>query len=211
MTKDLSGWGNHGTLVNGPTWTTGKVGKCLSFDGVDDYVNISKTEFAKGISGSFTIEMWIYPLVTHEIDPESTSGTSGVNGQKYVISPTLEAGYSNDSGHAGAGISVGTNGISVYEHANSYLPALLVWQGTLSGWNNITIVYTNNQPRLYVNGQLVRTGLQSTKTVHPSLEKIGGDAYGYFNGLIDEVRIYSRTLSATEIQNHYLNPYFVNF
>src|SRR3989344_3676813 len=39
--SDSSGNNNTGTLTNGPTWTTGKIGQALSFDGVDDYVNIS--------------------------------------------------------------------------------------------------------------------------------------------------------------------------
>src|SRR3989338_5705843 len=40
---DSSGNNNTGTLVNGPTWTTGKIGQALNFDGVDDYVKIPGT------------------------------------------------------------------------------------------------------------------------------------------------------------------------
>lgn len=61
------------------------------------------------------------------------------------------------------GISVGTNGVSIYEHAGGYMPPLLVWAGTLSGWTHLAVVYRNRQPFLYINGALVQTGLQSTK------------------------------------------------
>ncbi|MHC4158980.1 MAG: hypothetical protein ACYSSO_07855, partial [Planctomycetota bacterium] len=47
---------NDGTLVNGPVWTTGQIGGALSFDGVDDYVNISSFSMPQD---SFTIQMWI--------------------------------------------------------------------------------------------------------------------------------------------------------
>jgi hypothetical protein len=47
---------NDGTLVNGPVWTSGRIGGALSFDGVDDYVNISSFSMPQD---SFTIQMWI--------------------------------------------------------------------------------------------------------------------------------------------------------
>jgi hypothetical protein len=40
LAKDLSGNKNDGTLVNGPKWIDGKFDKALSFDGVDDYINL---------------------------------------------------------------------------------------------------------------------------------------------------------------------------
>src|SRR5450759_5412343 len=54
---DSSGMGNNGTLTNGPTWTTGKVGGALSFDGTDDYVNVPDNP-SLDMSGNLTIEFW---------------------------------------------------------------------------------------------------------------------------------------------------------
>lgn len=65
--------------------------------------------------------MWILPVSTHQVDPESTTNTAGTRDQKYVIWPQ----HAGDSGEAGLGISVGTNGVSVYGHASSFLPAVL--------------------------------------------------------------------------------------
>ena len=190
---------NHGMCMNGTNIIQTKEEICaLSFNGVNDYMNVSKFI---DVVNNFTMELWMNPLSTHEIDAESTSGNSGISGQRYAIFPTY--GETWGAGRAGAGISAGTNGISVYEHTNGYMPALLVWEGTLSGWNHIVVVYIHRQPKLYVNEVLVRTGLTSSKTyVHPSTESIGGGDYGCFKGLIDEVRIYNRALSIEEVRGN---------
>jgi len=53
--SDSSGNNNHGTLVNGPTWTTGKVGQALEFDGGDDIVKTTTSP----ISPPITISIWV--------------------------------------------------------------------------------------------------------------------------------------------------------
>jgi len=195
---DSSGNGNNG-VIYGATFVPGVSGQALSFDGVDDKVTINKLST---VTDTFTMELWVNSSSTHQIDPESNSGTDGISGQKYAIWPT-HGSNSFGSGHSGAGISIGTNGVSVYEHAAYYMPAILVWQSELSGWNHIVVVYTNKQPSLYVNGIFVKNGLTSSMIVHPSIEQIGGGPYGYFKGGIDEVRIYNRALSADEIKAQY--------
>jgi len=55
---DSSGNNNNGTLVNGPTWTTGKVGGALSFDGVDDYASLGTSGMPSG-SQPFSISVWM--------------------------------------------------------------------------------------------------------------------------------------------------------
>ena len=49
---------NNGTLVNGPTFTTGKIGQALSLDGVDDYVSVPESA-GLDIRGSISISAWI--------------------------------------------------------------------------------------------------------------------------------------------------------
>lgn len=80
------------------------------------------------IVNSFSVFVVAQAKTTHEIDSVSTSFTPGTSGQKYLIFPA----HSGSTGLAGVGISMGTNGISFYEHANSHMPATLVYQATLT-------------------------------------------------------------------------------
>jgi hypothetical protein len=182
--------------------TAGSVNQSLSFDGVDDYVSNSNV-FAD-VSGTFTMEFWVNPTATRATTPEANSGISGRGSQRYAIHPTHGEAANLGANHFGAGVSVGTNGISVFEHTASYLPSLLVHDTSLSGWNHVAIVYNNNTPSLYLNGQFIKTGLTSTGIVHPSIASLGGgDATGYgtFQGGLDEVRIWNTARTQTQIQN----------
>jgi len=62
---DSSESGNTGTLINGPVWTTGKVGGALSFDGTDDYVSVPDSD-SLDITNQLTIDLWVKPQNTIE-------------------------------------------------------------------------------------------------------------------------------------------------
>jgi RHS repeat-associated protein len=179
----------------------------LQFDGVADQLVITEPgtttpALLPALTNNFTVEAWVNPTVAHEIDPQRPDGVDGVSNQHYLLFPTT--GYDKfGSGHAGMGISVGTNGVSVYEHAGAYMPALLVWRGTISSWTHLAVVYRDRTPSLYIDGELKATGLKSTKDyVHPSLV-FGGDVYGYFQGQAAELRIWQEARSAASIQQQY--------
>ncbi|HKQ53664.1 MAG TPA: LamG-like jellyroll fold domain-containing protein [Pyrinomonadaceae bacterium] len=205
--QDATGNGNTGTLQGNPAWSAGKVGpSALNFDGLDDRVTVADNTTLTDITNNFTVSFWVNPRSTHQIDPESVTGVAGVGGQRYAFGPRNAPGTD-----AGAGISVGTNGVSVYEHGAGYMPATLVYQATLSGWTHVAVVYENKQPRLYINGALVRTGLTSPRAnviLHP--QDIGGMAYGYLDGLLDDVRVYNHVLGASEIQTLAYEAAFVS-
>ena len=137
---------------------------------------------------NFTIEFWAKPTATHEIDSEGDL-YGGVTGQRYVIAPSWYAAPSE----AGMGVSMGTNGISVYEHAAGYMPPLLVWQSPtpITDWVHVAVMYEDNVPYLYINGLLVHTGQQSSRQlVYPSFNFTGYD-YGSYQGYVDEMSIWS--------------------
>ncbi|EIJ79769.1 hypothetical protein MGA3_15506 [Bacillus methanolicus MGA3] len=69
-------------------------------------------------------------------------------GKRYIIGP----GYGEKAEDAGFGVSVGTNGVIVYEHSSAYLPALLVYPMSITDWKQIAVVYRSKTPNLYVNG-----------------------------------------------------------
>ena len=195
--RDSTTYANHGSDYVSATGKEGVVNGGQAFDGTDDYIGAAT--LANSVSNDFTISFWLYPTTTHAIDSESTSGTGGTSGQRYALWPEW------GDAKAGAGISAGNNGVSVYEHGAAYMPALLVWSGTLSGWTHVTVAYLAKRPRLYINGSLVRTGLTSTRgVIYPSVQ-LGGSSYGYFPGKIDEFRVESVTRSSNWIHACYMN------
>lgn len=206
---DASGNGNTGTPGGAAASTAGRICKGALFNGLSPTQVRPDTAFADGITNDFTMAFWVNPAAAHEIDAESTGGNAGFNGQVYALHPA-QGQATWGAGHAGAGVSVGTNGISVYEYAAGHMPALLVWPGAVSGWTHVAVVFQGRQPRLYVNGSLVRTGLVSaTANVHPGLRAaggspvnngaVGGGQRGWFNGGIDEVRIYDGALDVSQV------------
>jgi hypothetical protein len=191
---------NDSTSVQGVLYQQpGQKGYALGFDGIDDSITVGSNGRP---SDTFSFGGWLKTSATHEIDPESNSGVGGVYNQRYAFDP--QHGGETDGG---AGLSVGTNGILVYEHGSNYMPATAVYQADIgSDWNHIMIVYDNKQPTIYLNGNKVRTGLTSPRGVVNAPIHFGGMAYGYFEGLMDEIRIYNRALSAAEIQKLAARP-----
>ena len=192
------------TTNYGHTAPAAVLGAALHFDGLDDLVEMGWGRFAD-ITNNFTIELWAKPESSRVPTAESTSGFAGTSGQRYALFPEEGGiGYGNAI-HAGAGLSIGTNGVSVMEHSDTYLPSVLVYSNGLSGWTHIALVYSNHVPQLYMNGILARTGLTSPKMVHPSVDlgqttNQAGLNYGYFAGAIQEIRLWDIPLAAATIQ-----------
>jgi RHS repeat-associated protein len=177
--------------------------KALQFDGIDDAV---ENPIVDDIANTFTLEFWVNPTATRNSTSQGNTGISGIGNQRYAIAPT-QGGSTIGSGHAGAGVSVGTNGISVFEHSDYYLPSTLVHNTPLSGWNHVAIVYDNKTPSLYLNGQFIKEGLTSNYIVHPSLALGSLSYYGAFEGQIDEIRLWDFARTEENIQRDRLYSY----
>ncbi|MDE5412680.1 glycosyltransferase [Alkalihalobacterium chitinilyticum] len=150
----------------------------------------------KEVKNSFTYEFWVKPLTEHKNSIQTFIKNSGMTGQNYVIGPVHGGTHSI----AGAGISVGKNGVTVFEHTHNYLPATLVYDGEIHKWTHVAVVYKDKRPFLYINGKLVKSGLKSLKNEVYASGIIGGlQPYGYFNGLLGELRIWSYPRSQYEI------------
>jgi hypothetical protein len=189
---------NNGVLEGGVAFVAGEVGQGFSFNGVSSMVT-NVMPGLTNIRNSYTMEFWALPTASRASTFEATSGFAGVSGQRYAIFPGVGI-----TGFAGAGVSVGTNGVSVFECASSYMPSVLVYDTPIIGWTHIAVVHQNRQATLYINGVLVRTGLVSGTDSYPStcLGEMGL-GFGYYAGLLDEVSIYSRALSSPEVQAIY--------
>ncbi|KXK25997.1 MAG: hypothetical protein TR69_WS6001001289 [candidate division WS6 bacterium OLB20] len=202
---DSSGSNNNGTtsgFVSGDLVDT-VIDSGLNFDGNDNEVN-SGIPFAS-VTNNFSYSFWAYPESTRTETVQANSGITGTSGQRFVVYPEHGGVAFGSNARAGAGVSFGTNGISVFEHSGSYLPSLLVHNHPYTGWTHVVVVYSAGTPVLYVNGKFVKTGLASTKTVHPGASLAIG-AFGKFDGLVDEFRVINSAVTpnwiSTEYENH---------
>jgi type II secretory pathway pseudopilin PulG len=190
---DYSGNGNNGTLVNfnftaTSGWTTGKVGGALSFDGVDDYSRIPDSN-SLDVSSSFTFSVWVYTTnsgILQTILSKDGVGSDTTGAYNLYIRSDLSVFYE-------------TNNIDgVYTTANVV---------SLNRWYYITVTFDNNiSPKLkiYINGQKLQEGNPSTPYILTTDLLIGRRGIGsFFQGVIDEVRIYNRALSDSEIKALY--------
>lgn len=171
----------------------------------DDYSNIIMTEkqLFTNIQNTFTIEFWAKPEAIQEIDKESRKGISKLSNHRFAVTPVFGAYEDGDKSRAGVGVSVGTNGVSVYEHTTDYLAAALVYFAPLNDWTHVAVVYINKTPFLYINGKMVKRGLSNhNRNVVPSATFGGVKPYGFYKGGLQEVRIWSKAKTLNEIQNN---------
>ena len=196
---DYSGSDNHGTLHNGsvvcydgdcPTWTEGKYGSALSFDGTNDYVEIPYDD-SLNITEQVTVAAWVKPDLLDTWRGIVAGSKTDLNS---FLLQTINGGFE----------------FALKTTENSW--AWVNKGGYSAGnWYHVVGVYdknsTQNNLRLYVNGELVAqatisgyiTGNGNNKTI--GMYNYGNDRV--FDGIIDEVMIWSRVLSYDEIKMLY--------
>jgi len=187
---DSSGSGNNGTLVNGPVWTTGKIGNAVSFAGGSDAINIGDP--ANGTldfgTGSFSYGMWV--------NVSQSVGTWD--------SPWWKGGGSDEE--AGYDLELGTGPWSANVSDGVTNKQVVFGNETLNRWVHIVAVVDRraNQLRAHQNGTLIQstdiTGLGSVSSASGAVISLDGTP---FKGKVDDVRIYNRALSATEVIDLY--------
>jgi hypothetical protein len=180
---DGSGDGNTGT-INGATWIGGKYGNALSFDGTSSYVNIANSA-SLGLTTDFTISAWI--KVTHDSINDrpilSKRASVGVNVpfSFYIRNNQVRFTFNDGSWHdKGSTLTFPQN-----------------------VWVNLAVTLKDSKLHFFING--IDDGEQSyvvTLPVSNTVLDIGQELAlsQFFNGAIDEVRIYNRSLTQTEIQ-----------
>ena len=186
--SDSSGNGNTGTIY-GATRTTGKISSALQFSGANQYVRGNKiVNIPKA-----TVEAWVY--ITSA--PASSKLIAGfVNG----LGSTREDKLLHITSGRRIGFTV-WDGISDKTIiSTSQIP--------LNTWTHVAGTADGTNARVYVNGveagSIAAGNTEADYTV-PDIF-IGGSSasFGYFSGKIDEVKIYNRSLSASEITDEYL-------
>ena len=152
----------------------------------------------KNCSNNFTMAGWARPRAGIALPKEVDEGVFiGLNRNDAIVAVHGQSAFS-DPGHSGAGISVGTNGVVVYEHSGNYFAPLLVHQATVNELTHVAVIYRDGRPQLFLNGELARTGLQSRYQVHSSVSFGDGPNPG-FNGELAGFQEFGSSLSEKEV------------
>ncbi len=181
---DASGNGNLGTIKEAVTITTGHSGNALKFDGVNDWVTVNDSA-SLDLTTGMTLEAWVYPTVsmTHWMTVMMKEQPSQ---QVYTL-------YANTDSNQPA--------VDPYINGSEQLLS----GGTIlspSKWWHLVGTYDGQNQRLYVNGTQVAVKAQSGVILTSTgALRIGGDNIWdeFFQGYIDEVRIYNRALTPAEV------------
>jgi fibronectin type 3 domain-containing protein len=185
---DSAGDNYHASLVNGPLFAPGTLGNAVELDGTNDHVTLP-TGVLNGLT-SFSISVWVKPdTVTNWARVFDFGTGTTVN---MFLTPKNAA---NNKVRFGITTSGGAG-----EQRIDGQSAL-----TAGAWSHVVVTLSGNTGILYVNG--VEVGRNSAMTLNPSslgattLNYLGRSQYPdpYFDGRIDDFRLYSRALGAAEI------------
>jgi chitodextrinase len=185
---DSSGNNHSGGLINNPTWTTGKVGGAISFNGTTNYVDFGDNLDLVG--NDLSLSIWVKPNTLTDymafIDKLSSGGNYRLHGAA--------------NGSVAYGIR---NTASGFDYISSAAGVLRV-----GIWTHIAVVHTNatNQGTLYINGVAVGTktfAITRGDTTDHLKSGYTANNSRYYNGAVDDMRIYNRVLSAAEVQALY--------
>ncbi|MHC4694350.1 MAG: lamin tail domain-containing protein, partial [Planctomycetota bacterium] len=171
---------NNGALIGGPTWTDGRINGALSFDGVDDYVVVAP--IAPLMGNNVTAQAWIRTSEFAGIWNPVITQNAG-NGYYFYISSGRPAFY----------IVVGA----------AFVQAISQDAINPDEWYHVAGTNDGSNLKLYIDGQLEDSDNSTGFLGVSSNAYIGCEPTSslYYNGLIDDVRIYDRAVSETELQD----------
>ena len=183
--NDSSGFGNHGSIFEATRTPAGKYGAAVSFDGVNDWITIADSS-SLDLTIAVTMEAWVRPTRFNNMHSVVVKEAPNVYGMTYQL-------YANN----------GYPEPAAYVFTSSDRQVTGTAPLPLGAWSHLAATYDGAALKLYVNGNLVgNKPVTGTMAVTGNPFRIGGDGpYGeFFEGQIDEIRIYNRALSEAEIQ-----------
>ncbi|MFZ2300226.1 MAG: LamG domain-containing protein [Candidatus Moraniibacteriota bacterium] len=175
-----------------PVASPGKVKQAMYFDGTNDYVSVADATALELGSGDFTIDFFAkFDDVASTRGLVSKWGATGGSTLSYALD--WVTGTNQLRFHCSS------DGAADTAYNQSFTPAV-------GGWYHITIVRSGSALRHYVDGVQLGSDLSisggcfdSNRPLLIGATDIGGGSFSYHDGAIDEVRIYSRALTGSEI------------
>jgi hypothetical protein len=206
--------GNNGTLLNGPTWISGVLGGALSFDGINDCIEIGNNPAFNSPPGSFCVALWVnirYWGTQWSLCPIGIRG-DGAGWSLRRFGNWWSMQYPDTYTMPYEVLSFTTRGVG---HAGDGVEDSPSWTvPPQNEWLHITCIYDHekNKKYIYFNGVVDAEWDTNPGTVTPATQKLyigamsnAGDTgpENFFNGLIDDVRFYDSALSAGEVMAVY--------
>jgi len=187
---DSSGNGNDAT-ISGAVRVAGKWGGGLRFDGIDDFAALVSSATIPTGNASYTISAWFNPA---ELGAKGIIGWGAYNGA---------TGQSNALRLSGCGLSH----YWYFNDLNYTAPGCAAGLA-LNVWHHAAVEFDGTTRRMYVDGHLVAEDQPGSGHNVPFANfKIGKTELPvdmeYFKGILDEISIYNRALSETDIQALY--------
>lgn len=166
----------------------------LDFDGVNDKV---VTAFVPPAGNNLTVELWVYPR-----DASFSRILSSYQGNSTVLAGEIVLDTYDPTFNNGRGLRFYISGAGHVSHFLT-VPNVL----TLNSWNHVAATFHSGVIKLFVDGILVGTSAtgpftsrpQSSATITIGEDRIEGGAAEYFNGQMDEIRIWDTAKSESEI------------
>jgi hypothetical protein len=205
---DISRKGNNGTFTNSPTWSYGKFSNAINFvSASSQYIDIETYSDYDFPNTTFSVSFWL---------------KTGTSSSQYILG---KFGPANVGGWAvGVGITGVTGTIGVITKNTGASTNCLSRESVLTvsdnKWHHCVVVITTNSSvsasntaSIYVDGRLSQgsatvSGVSDATADLSERLRIGGRNTGvYYNGLLDNVRIYNRSLNLADRQRLFVDPF----
>ncbi|MEZ5358096.1 MAG: LamG-like jellyroll fold domain-containing protein [Candidatus Zixiibacteriota bacterium] len=189
---DASGYNNHGILHSfaGTEWNTGKIDGALEFNGTSEYIEVPHDAVLNGVK-QLAYTAWVYP--------HSWSGT------RQVMAKSVHGGGSGRSQmgiFSESGLLYGrAETLGGRRNISATLP-------DLNQWSHVALVFDSVSLKLYVNGVIADSSTFSNTSLVQTTDmmcigKRVGTAQYFFDGMIDDVRVYNIAISSSVVESLY--------
>jgi hypothetical protein len=185
---DKSGFGNNGTLINGPTFNSGNGGSIV-FDGVDDYITLG--DILDAGSGDYTFQTWSRSTFTNSVNKMIMDKRDGIN--RILLYSTSITGY------VIAGIGDGSQIFIAIDDVNHRDG---VWRNHV-----FTVSRSSNLLKLYRNGtNISSTDITGLGTQNNSVDLVLGAGYQFNSTSLDSSYYWQGNIAMTQVYNRALTP-----